>query len=254
MNELRLATAAELTYVIDQLKQEMNAALPGLYEHATVIEQAQHAGQLYVFGQPDQSPIGFAVLSLYAKTAIWDLACIFHSHRQQGNGSQLVAHALRFLKHRGILVVEIECPPWSSERFWRQHAFIDLPDGAIAADFGKPLYRTTIATLGDNSGRHTAETALQIDLWAEDRENSGHLQPCWRWATELDEKGRIPLPVVQPAGEQWRIRVQLMGEQVFDGPLFELAEGKCLSNGYLVIDSLKAITKEACQTPHLATA
>ena len=130
--EIRLATAKDLSAVLQWLKEEEDAYNDGVsiergfYCNRNVVSDAQENNALFVALDGDH-PIAFAALSS-AMDEI-NILEVQPGRRREGAGRTLATHCIEHYRNagNGACVVTVECTPETSEPFWKSLGFKLFP-------------------------------------------------------------------------------------------------------------------------------
>jgi GNAT superfamily N-acetyltransferase len=164
--------------------------------------------------------IGFATWRLTTeKTASIEVMEVEPKHRKKGIGKKLATQLLKFLKDKGVCVVDLQCAPTTSEPVWKHLGFLEFPETPKNYNFNsgdnKKLYKILTEHLQTSTVQPADET---IELWNDEPyKTQQDTPPTYIWNLEFKEKMRkLSKPIIHPGHHEWRLRWQINGNTIKD--------------------------------------
>lgn len=172
-----------------------------------------------------------------------DIVTVNPELRRAGIGRWLVEETLKQLEKKGLIVVEVECQPRTSEPFWRNLGFsddfVDVRKKAELAyhkiELTKKLIRTRPTSVNDDCD----DGVLQ--LWdAVPRDVNGpSVWRQWNLGAPIQRSWTLPEPILHACERNWRAKLTLNKETLFDGEVRYLQDSvRIIQDGYLYIRSI----------------
>lgn len=118
MEEIRVATREDFNYIMVWLKEEFDNQGNNFYYNKNIIEGCLKDRTLYVY-KINSKPVGYITGPLHSP-AILNIKKDFQG---RGIGSKLYQFTELKAKDHDICVVEVECNPKESEKFWKKQGF-----------------------------------------------------------------------------------------------------------------------------------
>ena len=171
---------------------------------------------------------GFSWCSIYGKSGRLEIVEVLSSHRGAGYGSILVEKTLELLKNRGVLVIDVECAPITSEPFWRRFGFKDLTPGTSVNGSRSPQLYKPIAEHAyemDPPVRLTQKD-IRIELWNSPPWNVDTDSATWIWQVPVLDGGILKTPVIHSVNIEWRLRVTVGDRELHDDQVKRLQTGR----------------------------
>lgn len=186
--------------------------------------------------------IGFATWRLTTgRTARIEIAEVKPTHRKKGVGKKLTEQLLKFLKDKGVCIVDLQCSPSVSEPIWKRLGFVEFPDPPKNYKFNsgdnKKLYKILSEHLQTSSVKFADET---IELWNDEPYKAdGNTPPTYLWNLEFIEGTRKLLkPIIYPAHYDWRLRWEVKGNTIKDDKIKRF-KTEIDFGTFIIIDELK---------------
>ncbi len=172
-----------------------------------------------------------------------NIAEIRPSHRNKGLCKKLI-HCLenRAFK-QGIVALDLQCSPASSEVIWKKIGFKEfpkIPDGWEYHRGHKQLFKILVPTLAPSSEPSGEDT---IEVWNQEPNRiRGDKRPTAIWnIPNLRSVSAFPKPIIIPGYSKWRIRYSKNNQTVYDGQLERFSKERLCEKDMIII---KQIPKE----------
>jgi GNAT superfamily N-acetyltransferase len=169
------ATNDDLTYIQKWLKAEHEKSGEGFWVNWPHIERAHQQGRLIVLRDGGNA----IALHTHGELLQTDSILVVHPERRgAGVGSTLAKHIIQKAREAGATLLEVDCAPEASKRFWkslgfqladgvsgyqRNHAYLPLKRALPLPDGGQPV-NVTVQFFEANSSTLTTEHAVQGQL------------------------------------------------------------------------------------------
>lgn len=162
-----------------------------------VIEQCCSDGHLMSLKLNDKL-IGFATwIFITPYGARIQLVEIDKSFRKRKFGSILINHLLDYFIKTGCLVVDLQCSPIESEKFWKNQGFKEFPPDA-RFEATKQLYKILVPTLKPSKSPNLNRIELVNDY--------GKLKGKWIWNLQfIKGTNKLKKPIIFPSNDEWRL-------------------------------------------------
>jgi GNAT superfamily N-acetyltransferase len=184
--------------------------------------------------------VGFAVWDESDLAARLDIVEIRPDLRGKGFGRILVEKCFNHFRNLGLLVVDLECQPPTSEPVWRCLGFRDFPQGlgklSSSHNNSINLYRPLIEPLEPNNQRTTIEV---LELWDREPWKARDLEPTWTWEI-LRQKGTQKLvePIIHPCDKNWRLRWRKGNKVLIDEKVKRFSKDSSSWGEYVIVTEL----------------
>jgi GNAT superfamily N-acetyltransferase len=160
--------------------------------------------------------------------------------RRAGVGRRLVEHTMAELQRDGVVVVEGECKPTTSEPFWRRLGFEDPPRHPHGRG-GIRLFRRLV---DHHVATDDATCACTLTLWSAPDYGIDADTESWTWnlGPLTGDGWRLGKPIIHPCPDpDWCVEVRASGNVLFRGKLKYLPEDHWRTcSGFLYVDRLSA--------------
>ncbi len=173
-----------------------------------------------------------------------DIVAVNPELRHKGIGRRLVDETLKQLKKNGVIVVEVECQPRTSEPFWRKLGFadddfVDVRKKAESAFPKVELLKKLIHTCPASEDHGIEDGVLQLwDAAPWDVKGSSAWR-LWNLGAPIERGWILPEPILHACERNWRARLTLNKETLFDGEVKYLQKSAhVVQNGYLYIRTI----------------
>lgn len=207
-----------LEEITEWLREERQTCGEGFYCNITVISKGFHDKKAYCITWRNKA-IGFLIYSASGKKGRIEIAEVHPAFRGRGVGRSLIEGALTALAARGVLVLDLECQPVESERFWRLMGFSAMPDG-VDENHYHPYSKSIVLfrpTQGSQSSIFNGTAENVVELWDCPPWESKDRPPKWTWPVRTYENSKHLLkPIVHPANADWRLRCRFGAEVICD--------------------------------------
>lgn len=212
-------TDKQLGEIEKWLIDEENKTGGGFYCNWKIIKSSFDDNELVTISFNDKT-IGFVTWRITTdRTARIEIAEVKPSYRKKGIGKNLIDQLIKFLKDKGIFVIDLQCAPADSELIWKHLGFVEFPDPPESYKFNpggnKKLYKILVDHLNQSSARQSDET---IELWNDEPYKTNETTPpTYIWNLEFTNNTRkLSKPIIQPASYEWRIRWFKSGKTIKD--------------------------------------
>ncbi|WP_017257824.1 GNAT family N-acetyltransferase [Pedobacter arcticus] len=209
----------------DWLIEERDKTGEGFYCNWNVIKSSYNKNELVIITYKNKT-IGFITWSLLTdKTARIEIAEVKPTYRKKGFGKNLLTALLKFLKSKGINVVELRCSPKTSEPIWKSLGFIEFPDPPKNYNFDSLQSKKLYTILRDHCQISDITLADEtIELWNEEPHTiDENTQATYLWNIEFIEgTKKLTKPIIHPAHYDWRLRWVIKGKIIKDCKLPEI--------------------------------
>ena len=148
------ATKAQLDTVIRWLRKEERGEMSGFYCNRSIIRNSFRNSEMkcILIGRV---VVGFASFSLNTSNSAIDIFEIRSGYRKNGYGKKFASYLINMLFAQGAPLINIECSPHASERFWRDLGFVDKE--VKSSKFGNP--KLELRSLSNPSFKRDASKA-----------------------------------------------------------------------------------------------
>lgn len=200
------------------LQKERQACGEGFYCNINVISKGFQDKKAYCITWKNKA-IGFLIYSVFGKKGRIEIAEVHPAFRGRGAGRLLVESTFTALAARKVLVLDLECQPAESERFWRLMGFSAMPEG-IDENYYHPYCKPIVLfrpTRDSQSLTSYCPAGKIVELWDCPPWESKDRPPKWTWPVHTYENSKLLLkPIVHPANVDWRLRCTFGAEVIFD--------------------------------------
>lgn len=191
----------------------------GFYCHWDMIQKAFNNKTLLVLTVNGKA-IGFL---LYRVVTTWiiniELLEIHPKFRKSGYGKVFTHYAIDFFKGSGVLLLELQCSPPESIKFWRKMNFIEFPNVSFWQNIhdAKKMYLPLIPTAKPLKNPKTNRLSNYVELWDEEPFEAEDENPNWVWSIDYKKStNKLVKPIIFPCCSQWRIRIWKDGKIILD--------------------------------------
>jgi predicted GNAT family acetyltransferase len=216
------------------LKEELDNTDKGFYVNWDMIFKAFNEKRLSIITERNYA-IGFVVYRIYDLTAVIDIAEIKPAERKKGIGKKIIEETLEFFKSKKVLVVELFCSPESSESFWKKIDFLNFPEYYRSNKIN--MYKSLVETL-----KHSKELTSKngIQLWDDKPNRTRDSKPNWTWELNfIENKKTLSKPIIFPAMNDWKVKLIINGEEIFEDELNYLESDKSDYGSFMIIEEIK---------------
>lgn len=230
-------TREQLNEIEEWLIEEHETLKSGFYCNWRQIETYYNKGDFSAL-IVDERTAGFATWRMLSEVTgqilIVELRPEF---RGNGQGIQLMNQVLSYLVSKGILVVDLQCEPIESEKFWRKLEFVDVPRNIhywskLATYLFKilvPVQPLAVAPDGND----------YIELWDDEPYITQNKPSKWIWKIETEaESCKLKIPIIHPCKKDWRIRLTMDGRTIVDNKVKRFGGVEIDFEPYMVIREL----------------
>ncbi|WPU66522.1 GNAT family N-acetyltransferase [Peredibacter starrii] len=121
MDEIRVCSKEDLKQVLDWLKAENAAGLPGcFYCNRSLIKESFKKKNVWILDL-GKGPIAFLVLNPLCSSI--EILEVKHAERGHGYGRKMAEFAISYFKSKNHSIIRIDCQPSSSINFWKKMGF-----------------------------------------------------------------------------------------------------------------------------------
>jgi GNAT superfamily N-acetyltransferase len=232
-------TRTNLEQIKDWLIAERRETGEGFYCNWDVIESSYEQEELCCIVSNTEA-VGFAVWGKYELSARLDIVEIRPDLRGRGFGRILVEECFNHFRNLGLLVVDLECQPPTSEPVWRRLGFRDFPqcEGKPSSKYNNSinLYRPLIEPLEPNNQSEAIEV---LELWDREPWENPDSEPTWTWEI-LRQKGTQELvkPIIHPCDKNWRLRWRKGNKFLIDEKVKRFSEDSSSWGEYVIVTEL----------------
>lgn len=220
------------------LQEEDELTGMGFYCNIETIESSFHKRKFLAICE-NKFPIGFAIWHYISDhVASVDILEIHPHHRNRDYARRLVNKLIDSFIDEGLLVVQLQCEPESSESFWRKMNFIDFPEGGSSRwnKLNAQLYRILVSHCEADSNVVSSE---RIELWNDEPYEVQDVKPNWTWPLEYsDDSESLKRPIIHPCHSDWRIRWIKDDIVVKDNKIKYFSEEEIDVGGFVIITRL----------------
>jgi len=209
-------TRSQLSEIKNWLQRAYEEEGDGFYCNWRIIAESMKQKEL-VTVSIGKTTVGFLVYSLNELTATIDILEIQKKYRKRRLGRKLVQAVFEYFKVKGVCVLDLQCAPASSEKFWKKLGFIDIPEShEVKANGNKELYKTIVADLRPTSSARNISAEI-IELWDSEPRIAVNSEANWSWQVKFNRGTReLSKPIVQPAYRDWRLKWSIDGKVLKD--------------------------------------
>jgi GNAT superfamily N-acetyltransferase len=229
-------TRTNLEQIKDWLIAERSETGEGFYCNWNIIESSYRHEELCCIVSNTEA-VGFAVWGESELSARLDIVEIRPDLRRRSFGRILVEECFNHFRNLGLLVVDLECQPPTSEPIWRCLGFSDFPQ-KLNSNYNDSinLYRPLIKSLEPNNQSAAIEV---LELWDSEPWEARGSEPTWTWEI-LRQKGTQKLvePIIHPCDENWRLRWRNGNEFLIDEKVKRFSEDSSSWGKYIVVTEL----------------
>ncbi len=203
-------TEEHLKQIEDWLFAERQKTGEGFYCNLSAILAAHQQKELACITH-DNEAIGFAAWINSKPLAHLDIVEIHPDLRERGFGRILIEGLFNYLRTLGIVVVDLECQPPTSEPVWRHLGFRDFPKAIKHDNDSINLYRPLIenleATSQSEDVNNQSGDVEVLELWDKEPYPAQNSAPTWTWQI-LRQAGtqKLVKPIIHPCDCRWKLQ------------------------------------------------
>lgn len=232
-------TKTHLRQIEDWLIAERSETGEGFYCNWKIIASSYEQKELWCITSNNEA-IGFAVWGKSDFAARLDIVEVRPDLRRRGFGKILIEKCFNYFRKLGLLVVDLECQPTTSEPIWRRLGFRDFPKCKAKFsqnyDHSVNLYRPLVTPLEANSQSAAIEV---LELWDRDPWEAGDSEPTWTWATLMQgDTQKLVKPIIHPCDQNWRLRWRKGSRVLIDEKVKRFSEDSSSWGNYVIITEL----------------
>lgn len=225
------------------LRDEDKKSDEGFYCNLHFIQKSFNQNEMAVISL-DKKVIGFVTWYYPSEhSARIYFAEIKPSNRKQGYGKILIEQLFNKFVEKHIFVVDLECSPDTSEKYWRKLKFIDFPKNVINDSENKQLFRILIPNLKQSKINKKGD---EIQLWNNNTYLINNIPANWCWKVRYKKNSiHLSKPIVFPCHYDWIIRWSNKGERLQECKAKNFYPQSVMFDKYLIITelaNLKSVT------------
>jgi predicted GNAT family acetyltransferase len=194
------------------LIEEYNQTGMGFYHNWETIINGLSKGQVFCLLENNKA-IGFILWRGSEKVITIDIATIKIDKRGKGLGRQMIKLFYDSFKFSDYMVIDLQCSPESSEKFWSSIGFKKYK-----------IYsrQNTVKMFGllSNTLKCTEQAFLaspSIELWDVEPFESDRVEPHWCWNVDMPtDSGKLFSAIIQPCNPDWRMRYVKSNGEIID--------------------------------------
>ncbi|MGL5795156.1 MAG: GNAT family N-acetyltransferase, partial [Waterburya sp.] len=210
----------------------------GFYCNWNVIESSYKKKQLCCVTKNNEA-VGLAAWWSCDLSASLDIVVVSPDLRGSGLGKTLVDGCFNHFRNIGILTVELQCQPPTSEPIWRHLGFRGFPTGVSRSNHAVHLYRPIVESLEPTNQANTSEV---LELWDKDPWVAKNSEPTWRWEICRQQgEQKLLKPIIFPCDKNWRLSWREGDTIVFDDKVKYALNGALSHGDYLIVRELLAL-------------
>ena len=201
----KLAPSRENYYQINNwLKTEFSDCNEGFFANIHIIGEAFDSNE-FIIVEVEEVAVAFVVYTLRDYTAKIDIISVSPRTRSEGIGKFIFQEFRKMVIEKGLVLINLECSPLSSNSYWRKFGFIDLPWSSVG--LREYLYMNVVP----NQISKNSISQNMIELWYKEQEGrDDNTDPNIIWHLPLEH------PIIHPCMPDWRIRLTIDGKVVCD--------------------------------------
>lgn len=230
-------TPERRNYIKNWLQIEADKSDDGFYHSWNLISDCMDEGKSAIILY-ENNPVGFTAWHEATNHIHIYYMEIKPSYRKNGIGRMLINSVFECFKNRNYFVVELQCSPESSEKFWKCCGFKEYPENScLASRYPKKLYQIIIPynepkTLGFD------EDAEIIELWNEDYGLTRNA-PKWTWQLEYkDGTNQLLTPIVHAAENDWHFCWRKNKDIYWEGKVKNFNDSEPYLEPYLILEDM----------------
>lgn len=224
-----------LQQIEDWLLEEEEATRNGFYCNWNIIKNSYENNEMSIIVL-NKVVIGFVIWQIYHYSATINIIEINPKYRGQQFGNLLINQLFQFFKTKGIVVVELQCAPETSESYWKLQKFIEFPDFERWNSGNKKLYKILVPHC---KYQKLTDKFEQIQLWDDEPYATKNKKPVWTWKIKY-KKGTNKLiePIIFPSDYNWRICWKKDNEIFVDDKVKYFDKQKIIEGKFIYINEL----------------
>ena len=231
-------TKNHLKQIKNWLIAEHHKTGEGFYCNWNIIESSYKREELCCITSNNVA-IGFAAWGRNEPIAHLDIVEVHPDLRRKGFGKTLVEGCFNHFRNLGLLVVDLECQPPTSEPVWRCLGFYDFPEfERFSSNYSDSvnLYRPLITHLEANTQSEAIEV---VELWDKEPYPARDLEPVWTWSILRQENTqKLISPIIHPCDPNWRMRWRKENKVLQDEKVKRFSKDSKNWNRYITMTEL----------------